>query len=119
MTADLALTNKRLLLEKEDADGMALDAEGTLWITGFQSGQLTRIAADGSHLPPVETPARAVTQVRFGGLDMRDCYITTVPPDGGESLKEGVLPTEHRSFLYRGRSDVPGMAVPPARFTLA
>lgn len=115
---DLALFNKRVLLEKADADGMALDGEGNLWVTGFRSSYLTRIRPDGTQLSPVQTPAGAVTQIRFGGADMRDYYINSVPADGGDSLKEGVQLTESNSFMYRGRSDVPGMQIAPARFKL-
>jgi hypothetical protein len=50
---------------------------------------------------------------------MRDCYLTTVPPDGGASLKEGALPSDRGSLLYRCRSEVPGMAIPCSRFSLA
>lgn len=116
---DLTLANQRVLLEKEDADGMALDAEGNLWITGFRSSHLTRVRPDGTQLAPIQTPAGAITQIRFGGADMRDYYINTVPADGGDGLKEGVLPTDKRSFLYRGRSDAPGMTIPPTRFKLS
>ena len=49
---------------------------------------------------------------------MRDYYINTVPADGGDSLKDGVPLTKQNSFMYRGRSDVPGMPIPPARFKL-
>ena len=115
---DLTLINKRMLLEKVDADGMALDAEGNIWITGFRSNFLTRVQSDGTPLPRVETPAGAVTQIRFGGLDMRDFYINTVPAEGGDSLKDGVPLTAKNSFMYRGRSAVPGMAISAARFTL-
>ena len=107
-----------MLLEKVDADGMALDAEGNIWITGFRSNFLTRVQSDGTPLPRVETPAGAVTQIRFGGLDMRDFYINTVPAEGGDSLKDGVPLTAKNSFMYRGRSAVPGMAISAARFTL-
>jgi sugar lactone lactonase YvrE len=115
---DRSLANRRRLLQKEDCDGMALDAEGNLWITGFRSSELTRVRRDGTPLEGVPTPAGAVTQVRFGGSDMRDIYITCVPADGGDSLKVGVQPTQKRSVLYRGRADVPGMRIAPARFTL-
>jgi sugar lactone lactonase YvrE len=115
---DLTLTNKRMLLDKPDADGMALDAEGTLWITGFRSSHLERIRPDGTALTPIQTPGGAITQIRFGGADMRDYYINAVPSDGGDSLKDGVLPTAKNSFMYRGRSEVPGMPIPPARFRL-
>lgn len=118
VSAKLALTNRRLLVEKPDCDGMALDVEGNLWITGFQSGHLMRVKPDGAALDPVATPAGAITQVRFGGADMRDMYITAVPPDGGESLKDGVPLSEKNSLLYRGRSRTAGMRIAPTRFTL-
>jgi sugar lactone lactonase YvrE len=116
--ADLSLANRRRLVEKKDCDGLALDAEGNLWITGFRSSELTRVRCDGTPMSAVPTPAGAVTQIRFGGSDMRDFYITCVPADAGDSLAVGVQPTEQRSLLYRGRSEVPGMPIPPARFSL-
>jgi len=105
-------------VEKPDCDGMALDAEGNLWITGFQSGHLVRLRPDGTALEPVATPASAITQLRFGGADLRDVYLTSVPADGGESLKDGVPLSDHNSVLYRGRSEVAGMPIAPTRYTL-
>lgn len=115
---DGSLADRRKLRDKYDADGMALDAGGNLLLTGFQSGQLIRLRPDGSELAPIDTPARAITQIRFGGADMRDCYLTTVPADGGDSLKEGKPLTESNSHLLRGRVAVPGMRIEPARFVL-
>jgi sugar lactone lactonase YvrE len=117
--SDLTLTNRRVWLDKVDADGMALDAEGCTWITGFRSPEIARLRPDGSALAPVPNPGgAAVTQVRFGGADLRDVYITTVPIDAGDRLAVGELPSEKTSILYRGRSATPGRAVPPARFKL-
>ena len=114
---DLSLTNQQLLLDREDCDGLALDSEGNVWITGFRSpGILRRLKPDGTPLPDVPTPAGSTTQVRFGG-DERDFYINVVPSDGGDSLKEG-KPLASASYLYRGRSEVPGVLIPPARFKL-
>ncbi|HEX7853552.1 MAG TPA: SMP-30/gluconolactonase/LRE family protein [Sphingobium sp.] len=115
---DLSLSNKRVFLDKIDVDGMALDAQGNAWITGFRSSHLTRVRPDGTLLEPVQTPAGAITQLRFGGADMRDIYFNSVPADGGDGLKDGVLPTRHDSVLYKGRSEVPGMRIDPARFDL-
>lgn len=107
-----------MLLDKEDCDGMALDAEGNVWITGFRSsGYLVRVKPDGTMLPNVETPPGSVTQIRFGGPDMRDCYINVVPADSGDSLKDG-KPLSGKSYLYKGRSEVPGMPLATARFRL-
>ncbi|MCW1427785.1 SMP-30/gluconolactonase/LRE family protein [Novosphingobium sp. JCM 18896] len=119
VTDDLAMTNQRLFLKKEDADGMALDAAGNLWITGFRSNYLTRMAPDGTEIGRVETPAGSITQLRFGGADGRDLYFNSVPADGGDTLKEGGAITATNSFLYRGRSDVPGMPIAAAGFALA
>jgi len=116
--ADLSLTNKRMLIEKEDADGMVLDAEGNVWITGFRSGSITRVSPAGDILSAVKTPAAAITQVRFGGQDMRDVYINSVPIDGGDNLKDGEIPTEQRSVMYRGRSSVAGRPIKPTCFEL-
>ena len=116
---DLTLANKRVFLKKEDADGMALDAEGNAWITGFRSSQLTRVRPDGTLLPPVSTPAGAISQIRFGGADMCDYYFTAVPADGGDNLKDGKPLTKKDSFIYRGRSEIAGMPITPAQFKLA
>jgi sugar lactone lactonase YvrE len=115
---DLTLRNREMLIEKVDADGLALDSEGQLWITGFRSSSLLRLRPDGTSLPPVNTPGGAITQIRFGGVDLRDFYINTVPADGGDRLKDGVPLSAANSVMYRGRSELPGMAIVPARFDI-
>jgi sugar lactone lactonase YvrE len=116
-----ALTSKacgqQLFLDREDCDGLALDSPGNVWITGFRSpGILRRLKPDGTPPADVPAPAGSTTQVRFGG-DGRDYYINIVPSDGGDSLKEG-KPLASKSCLYRERSDVAGVLIPPARFKL-
>ena len=106
------LSNRRRILVKPDCDGMALDCEGNVWVTGFQSSHLTRLSPSGEEMEPVATLAPAITQIRFGGDDMRDVYITAVPADAGERLAEGKLPEGEVSFLYRGRSSVAGFKPP-------
>lgn len=115
---DLSLSNQRRLIDKEDCDGMSLDSQGNVWITGFRSQFLERVAPDGSLLSRIETPRGSVTQVRFGGADLRDYFITVVPADGGDTLKEGGQLTEKNSFLYRGRSEIPGVGMAAAQFKL-
>lgn len=112
------LTNRTRLLDKPDCDGMAMDAEGTLWVTGFQSDHFVRLRPDGALLDPFPVPAGAATQLRFGGTDSRDIWFTAVPPEAGEDLKVGRLPTEERSVLYKARADRPGAPLVPARFDL-
>lgn len=116
---DLALSNRRRLIAKPDADGLALDAEGTLWITGFGSGEITRLRPDGTRLEPFVTPGPGVTQLRFGGADMRDVWLCAIDPEAGRGLATADLPGEKTSVLYRGRSDVPGLPLAQPRFTLS
>jgi len=118
LAADFTVTGRRLLLEKEDADGMALDAEGNLWLTGFRSRHLTCLAPDGRELARIDMEKGSITQIRFGGPDMRDLYFNSVPADGGDTLKEGGEITARNSHLYRTRAPVAGMRLEPARFAL-
>jgi sugar lactone lactonase YvrE len=118
VTGQLRFENRRLLIEKEDADGMALDTQGNVWITGFRSNFFTRLSPSGDRLEDYATPAGSITQLRFGGADGRDVYFNSVPSDGGDTLKEGGEITATNSFLFKGRSDVPGLKIEPARFKL-
>lgn len=118
VAADLSLIDRRQLFNKDDCDGMALYADGTILITGFRSpGTITCVTPDGRELAPLKIPSGSATQIRFGGLDAMDFYINVVPGDGGDSLKEG-KPLSGASYLYRGRADKPGVRVPPANFVL-
>ena len=117
--ADGRLGERRLLLQKPDCDGMALDVQGRLWITGFNSTEVLCVNADGSIEQRVPVVASgAVTNVRFGGADGRDFYVTAVPPDAGAKLVRGERPSEPDSVLYRARAEVAGRMLPPPRFQL-
>lgn len=118
VASDGSLSKRRVVLEKYDCDGMALDAEGNLWITGFTSSEIVRMRPDGTLLEPFATPAEAVTQLRFGGADGRDFWIAAVPRDAGADLAVGKLPSEERSFIWRGRSDIVGAPQSRSRFRL-
>ncbi|HEX7853302.1 MAG TPA: SMP-30/gluconolactonase/LRE family protein [Sphingobium sp.] len=116
--ADGFLGDPRLLADKYDCDGMALDAEGHIWITGFSSGELLCLRPDGSEVRRVTLPGEACTNVRFGGPDLRDLYVTMVDPASAQALAEGRPLEEQNSTLYRLRSPVPGAPMAPTRFRL-
>lgn len=118
VSAQLELTNQRLFLEKDDADGMMLDVDGNIWITGFRSSIITRLTPEGKHMPDVEIGAGPITQVRFGGPDLRDLYINTVSTQGGAALKDGEAVSGQASHLYRSRSDTAGVTFAPPAFIL-
>jgi sugar lactone lactonase YvrE len=115
---DLSLVNRRLLLDREDCDGLALDVDGNVWIAGFRSpGVLHRVKPDGTVLPDVATPSGSTTQIRFGGKDGRDYFIVICPEGAGDCLKEG-RPLQDSAYLYKGRSEVAGVLTEPSRFKL-
>ena len=119
VTPGLMLENKRVLLDRDDCDGLALDCEDTIWIPGVYSpGIIRRVTPQGEELEPIPTPPGATTQVRFGGRDGRDMYIVLVPEDAGDCLKNG-RPLSGTSSLWRGRSPVAGVKVPPTEFVLS
>lgn len=81
-------------------DGLAVDGEGGVWVATAQGGGLVRFAPDGSVDRLVDGLAPFVASIAFGGEDGRDvAFCVTGRPDGGEVL--------------RGRSEVPGLPVPP------
>ena len=95
-----SLSSPRVFAELEtgSADGMAADEDGGVWVATGEAGSVARFTEDGSLDRTLDVPASFVSSLCFGGDDMRDVYVTT--GDGK---------------LLRGRSDVPGLPLTPAR----
>ncbi len=79
---DLAgsLSNKRPFVELKDGgypDGMAVDAEGCLWVATFGGWRIDRFDAAGHKVGEVRFPCANVTKLAFGGDDLRTVYATT------------------------------------------
>lgn len=115
----LALGEMATMRDMYDCDGMALDAEGNVWISGFSSGELVCLASDGTELDRLALPGPACTNVRFGGPDCRDLFVTVVDPASAQKLAEGASLTEQNSALYRTRAPVAGAAIPRTHFKLS
>jgi sugar lactone lactonase YvrE len=105
-------------LANSDCDGMALDQAGNLWVTGFYSSDLVCLGPDGSEQQRLPLPGLACTNVRFGGSDLCDLYVTMVDTAAAQLLAEGKPLTQQSSVLYRGRSVVPGQAFAESEFEL-
>jgi sugar lactone lactonase YvrE len=113
-----ALGEPTTLLDKPDCDGMALDCEGNIWISGFYSGELLCVRPDGSEVRRIDLPGKACTNIRFGGADMRDLYVTIVDPSSAQRLADGRPLVEQNSTLFRTRSPVAGARVSRPSFDL-
>jgi sugar lactone lactonase YvrE len=66
-------------VEVEDAvpDGLAVDAEGGVWVALHGGWGLRRYAPDGELAAIVDLPVARITSCCFGGDDLRDLYVTT------------------------------------------
>jgi sugar lactone lactonase YvrE len=64
-------------LEVGYPDGLAVDAEGFVWVGLWEGGSLHRHAPDGRLDVIIPVPASQTTKCAFGGPDLRDLYITT------------------------------------------
>jgi len=87
------------------ADGLAVDADGGVWLALGHGGGVARFEPDGRLDEIVEVPAAFVSSISFGGADGRDAVISTadnrlVPDTGGA--------------LFLARSEVEGLPVAPA-----
>jgi D-xylonolactonase len=85
----------------DDCDGLAVDAQGGVWVACWQSAQILRYRPDGSVDVRWSLPFPHVVSLCFGGPDLKDLYVAT-GGDAGHAGKGGVL---------RIRSDVRGLPV--------
>ncbi|HLG86835.1 MAG TPA: SMP-30/gluconolactonase/LRE family protein [Alphaproteobacteria bacterium] len=109
--ADGALHDRRVFADIQDADGMAVDAEGGVWIARFDSWEVARFLPDGRRAGGLKVPIKEVQSVSFGGSDLRDLYIAT-----GSDFKNPTNLVVRTGCVFKARSDVPGLALPKTRF---
>ena len=109
VTADRRLKDRRVFAQLPEGwpDGMAVDAEGGVWVAVVRYGEVVRIKADATLERRVKMPSTMVTSLCFGGADMMDLYVVTA--DNTEDANR-------KGTIFRMRSDVPGLKVPKGRF---
>jgi sugar lactone lactonase YvrE len=113
------LGERRVLAAIDDAEGMpdgiAVDADGAIWVALYGGGQLHKYAPDGALLERVATPVRYPTCPGFAGPDLATLVVTTAYAylvDAGEPVSEldgAVLTTA---------ADAPGLLPPPSAISL-
>src|SRR5262249_26956819 len=87
-------------------DGLAVDAEGGIWVALYQAGAVQRYLPNGKPEMRLEGPARAVTSLCFRGADLPDPY--RVSADNTADPARG-------GSIFRTRSEVAGLPAPFAR----
>jgi len=116
-----AISNRRTVIEitSEEGfpDGMTIDSEGMLWIghwNGWQVAQWNPLT--GKKLFQIKMPVAKVTSCTFGGVDLRDLYITTAKVDLTEKeLKEQPLAGSLFVVPNCGFKGVPAIEFKPNR----
>ena len=87
-------------------DGLAVDADGGVWVALGEGGAVARFLPDGTCDESIDLPAQFVSSLSFGGADMCDVLISTA---------DNTLEPELGGTLFRARSAVAGLAVAPVR----
>lgn len=103
--------DRHVFADIQDADGLAVDAEGGVWIARFDSFEVARFLPDGTRDGGCRVPVREVQSVSFGGPELQDLFIVT-----GSSFANPNNLTEKTGTIYRTRAAVPGLPLPRTRF---
>lgn len=109
LAADGTLSRKRPFVEIEDGgypDGMAVDAQGYLWVATFGGWRIDRFDAAGGKVGEVRFPCANVTKLAFGGADLRTVYATTARK-GLSSEELAAQPLAGALFSFR--VETPGL----------
>jgi sugar lactone lactonase YvrE len=86
------------------ADGLAVDAEGGVWVALGEGAAVARFEPDGKLDEIVPLPARFVSSLSFGGPDMRDVLVSTA---------DNQVRPERGGMILRARSAIAGMPLSP------
>lgn len=110
------LSHKRQFVKIEGTgypDGMAVDADGFLWVAIFGGGRIERFSSHGKRVDMITFPCANVTKLTFGGADLCTVYVTTAWK--GLSPEERALqPLAGNLFSFR--TNTPGL--PQNQYTI-
>ncbi len=105
-----SLANKRLFVATTGPghpDGMAVDANGDVWIAMFRGHRIDRYSPAGALLQSVAFPVPNITKLAFGGPDLRTAYVTTAWK-GLSDAERAQYPLAGGLFTFR--TETPGLA---------
>lgn len=107
VTSDRTLKNRRIFAQVPEGypDGLAVDAEGGVWVAAIFAYEMVRFKPDGTVDRRIKIPSRMVVSMVFGGPDMCDLYVVT-----GDNVDRPLKGT-----IFKLRSDIPGLPVPRAK----
>lgn len=110
-----ALSGKRRFVDTPTGypDGMAVDAEGYVWIAVWDGWRIDRYDPAGRLERSIAFPCANVTKLAFGRDDLRTVYVTTARKG---LTPEALAAQPLAGGLFTFKSPVPGL--PATRFSL-
>ncbi|WP_156680910.1 SMP-30/gluconolactonase/LRE family protein [Sphingomonas profundi] len=105
--ADGRPRDPRMFAAMDDCDGLAVDAEGGVWVARWREGELLRYRPDAVIDRRIRLPMPHIISLGFGGPDRADLFVAT-----GGTARNG----DPVGGLVRIRSDIPGLPSHTARF---
>lgn len=78
LSEDEQISNKRLFKSFPDfgLDGMRCDMAGNLYVARFKKGTVVQLSPQGELLREISLHGKNCTNLAFGGVDGRTCYVT-------------------------------------------
>ncbi|MEL6876856.1 MAG: SMP-30/gluconolactonase/LRE family protein [Pseudomonadota bacterium] len=93
-------------------DGPVVDAEDHVWTGLYLGARVARFSPDGKLTESIEMPARDITKMGFGGVDLRTVFVTTAT----KNMEAGDMEQfPHAGSLLAFDAPVPGFAQAEAK----
>ncbi len=96
-----SVSNKRLVKKFFDGavlDGMRCDSLGNIYVACYNKKRISIISPDGNVIREVATIGSKVTNIAFGGVDGKTCYVTVA---GNGNIETFRTDTPGRSWVMR------------------
>ena len=108
IAVDGTLSNRRVWAETANCnpDGICLDAEGGIWVTGAFTHHMVRVLEGGRVTHDLDLGERAAYACMLGGRDRRTLYVITNTGSGPDIAKK------RDGRIETMRVDVPGAGLP-------
>jgi sugar lactone lactonase YvrE len=102
------LTNRRLWAETPNChpDGICLDAEGGIWVTGAFTHHMVRVLEGGKVTHDLDLGPRSAYACMLGGADRRTLYVITNTGSGP------AMADKRDGRIETMRVDIPGAGLP-------
>jgi gluconolactonase len=83
-------------------DGLAVDAEGGVWVAVYGAACVTRVAPDGSEDGRIAIPANEVTSLCFAGPDLDELIVVTADNTDDDTRKGSIFRVSADQVGVRG-----------------